>query len=289
MSHKRRSNLPAAVVGASRGSSPIAANLKPAARRAARSRLTIMARRVKADGFKQVIEVLEPPASVRSQTKKANELILPPAVERALESLDLRKDRRLSVLQKLVGSSDSRAMWQDLGRAVSGTGDRWVYDVISVVERASDLPKKLPPYVLLSSAEAHDVAQKFRRRYTEIVRLHNKYGLNFRVLDAGGRTRDLSSILQEYADAVVRALEGPRLVAKRGKSHREVLFMLRLATYLKAMHGSRKTTLPLSRIVAAAANGVFETNYTSSDVTHILKRRRSPSPVTRPLELGSSA
>jgi hypothetical protein len=208
---------------------------------------------------------------------KSSDLTLPPGVSGALKKMKERGDRRLPFLKKLVQSRDQVAMWWDLGRAVSDTGDRWIYDFVSVVESASDLPKNLPPYVRLSSANARDLLRRIRRKYSEIVRLHRKYGLDFRILDASGRTLDLESHFQRYADAAERALIGHGLVAKRGKTYRGVLFILRLATYLKAMHGRRKSSLPLSRIIAAAANGVFDTSYSPSDVTHILRRRRPAS------------
>lgn len=198
-------------------------------------------------------------------------------------------DSRFEIAQKLIGETHEHiSMWKSLERRREDPDDLWVWSFLTTASNAS----VLPPYHYMTAVDRNELSDRIQNLSKELSRTLKAYELEFQIIQNDGKIFDGFFIFEDFGESnqqriesantkklpVLKILEGiaertKRIIAeeplhgKAGKNVKAVRFIRIMASRNHILYGT-----PLNKVIATAANFIFDTNYSSSDIRKLLSR-----------------
>jgi hypothetical protein len=198
-------------------------------------------------------------------------------------------DPRFEVAQKLIDESpENILMWKSLERHEFNHDNYWVWRVLESALRAS----ALPPYHYMSLKDRNELSDRIDRLSKELSRVLKTNDLDVHLIQADGTVfngfyffEDFGESNQERIEAAdtkkIRVSELLKGVAERsrniiakeplpgkaGKNVKAIRFIRLMAKSNYTFYGK-----PLNMVLSTAANSIFETQYSESDIRKLLSR-----------------
>jgi len=197
---------------------------------------------------------------------------------------------RFEIAQKLINENpDNILMWKSLERRRGiNKDDFWVWSFLGSALRASTLP----PYHYMSLKDRNELSDRIDRLSRELSRTLKANGLDVHMIYTDGTTfngfyifEDFGETNQERIEAAgtekLRVSEHLKFIAERsrnilaeeplpgkaGKNVKAIRFIRIMAKTNCQLYGT-----PLNNVLMAAANSIFETQYSESDIRKLLSR-----------------
>ena len=193
------------------------------------------------------------------------------------------------VAQKLMSETpDHISMWKSLERRKIGSDSLWVWAFLEEASKAS----KLPQYHYMSVKDRNELSNRMDRLSkelsqtlranefdTHIVYIQGKIFNGFYCFEDLGYSNQqrieadnieklkISTILNKIAERSKTIIAEEPLPGKTGKNVRAIRFIR-----IMSKHNRRRFKTPLNKVIATAANSIFETQYSESDIRKLLSR-----------------
>lgn len=215
---------------------------------------------------------------------------LPEDVRRVRQNLlSDPSDKRNAIATKLIDDTPELVkMWQTLEQKKIGNDDLWVWAFLQLATDAATLP----PYHYKSKSDRSEILERITNLATELVRALTTNDLDahlflndgkifggFRFYEDFGETNrariDAAGIEKLKVSAAIKGIveraqqkitEEP-LPGKGGANDNVIRFIRIVAKRNQLLHGESMNT-----IIATAANTIFQTSYTSGDISNLLSR-----------------
>jgi hypothetical protein len=216
---------------------------------------------------------------------------LPKDVQKVKSILAQHPDDELfEVAQKLMDETPERiSMWKTLERRNIDDGDElWVWVFLKQALMASTLP----PYHYVSGSERKSLSFQIENLSEELSWTLRANGLDFHIVynegtmfngfyffedfsesnqarfeDSGRQKLRASEFLNYLAERCCEIIEEEPLPGKSGKNVKAIRFIR-----IMAKKNRRFYSTPLNKVIATAANSIFETQYSASDIRKLLSR-----------------
>ena len=215
---------------------------------------------------------------------------LPEQVQEVKAILDRNPSHpRFEIAQKLINESpENLLMWKSLERRRGNEDNFWVWHFLGSALRASTLP----PYHYMSLKDRNELSDLIDRHSKELSRALKANDLDVHVIHADGTVFNgfycfedfgesnqermeaagteklqVSNLLKNVAERSRNLIAEEPLPGKAGKNVKAIRFIRLMA---KENYSFYQT--PLNKVIATAANSIFETQYTQSDIRKLLSR-----------------
>lgn len=215
---------------------------------------------------------------------------LPERVQRVKSALARDpSDPRFEIAQKLIDETpDHISMWETLERHEMESDDFWVWAFIEVALNASTLPL----YHYMSKADRNNLSNRIESLSKELSRALKSNDLDAhiifsdgkvfngfyifedfgesnqeRITDAGTKKLKISEVLEFIVERSKTAIAEEPIPGKAGKNSEAIKFIRIMVERNRRSYGT-----PLNQVVATAANLIFDTQYSTSDITKLITR-----------------
>lgn len=198
-------------------------------------------------------------------------------------------DERCELAQKLMDETPEHiSMWKSLERRKIGEDALWVWGFLETALMASTLP----PYHYITALDRQDLSYRIKNLSRELSRTLKANGLDVhiifnegkifngfyvfedfgesnrvRIKAAGKKKVQVSDLLKYVSERCCKVIEEEPLPGKAGKNAKAIRFIR-----IMAKRNSWLYKTPLNKVIATAANSIFETLYSASDIRKLLSR-----------------
>ena len=216
---------------------------------------------------------------------------LPEQVQKMKENLARDPSHpHFEIAQKLINEKpDNILMWKSLERRRGiNKDDFWVWSFLGSALKASTLPS----YHYMSLKDRNELSDRIDRLSKELSQTLKANDLDVHIIYTNGTTfngfyifEDFGETNQERIEAAgtgkLRVSEYLKFIAERsknildeeplpgkaGKNVKAIRFIRLIAKFHLELYGK-----PLNKVIATAANSIFETQYSQSDIRKLLSR-----------------
>lgn len=198
-------------------------------------------------------------------------------------------DPHFEIAQKLISETDEKiSMWKSLERRNIEKDNFWVWHFLGSALRAS----ALPPYHYMSLKDRNELSDRIDSLSKELSRALKANDLDIHIVYADGTVFNgfycfedfgesnqerieadgteklqVSDLLKNVAERSRNIIAEESLPGKAGKNVKAIRFIR-----LMAKENFRFYRTPLNKVIATAANSIFETQYSESDIRKLLSR-----------------
>lgn len=198
-------------------------------------------------------------------------------------------DPHFEIAQKLINETpDHISMWKSLERRKIGKDSLWVWGFLGAASSAS----ALPPYHYMSLNDRNELSDRIELLSKELSRALKANDLDVHIIftegkifngfyifedfgesnrariEADGKKKlQVSKFLKYVAERSKNTIAEEPLPGKAGKNVRAIRFIR-----IMAKRNSWLYETPLNKVIAIAANSIFETQYSESDIRKLLSR-----------------